>query len=66
MTMAVDRKHQMGAGGFCVCPKCSTRVPHQSGARCIERKCPSCGSTMVREGSEHHEKIKQAKARKKS
>ncbi|MBN2140851.1 MAG: hypothetical protein JW718_07575 [Desulfovibrionaceae bacterium] len=55
--MAIERKHQMGAGGYCVCPKCGRREVHQSSVRCIEQKCPACGSTMVREGSEHHQKI---------
>ena len=38
-----------GPGGFCVCPKCSTRVPHQVGVPCYSRDCPKCGTKMVKE-----------------
>ena len=38
-----------GPGGFCVCAKCGEKVPHQSGVKCTELKCPNCGHTMVRE-----------------
>lgn len=47
----------MGAGGKCVCPKCGEKVPHKPGTPCIETKCPSCGATMLREGSEHHKAV---------
>jgi hypothetical protein len=55
--MALKRKHEMGAGGSCICPKCGCMTPHQKGSRCIEKKCPECGAKMVREGSEHHQLI---------
>jgi len=38
-----------GAGGFCVCPQCGKREPHQQGVPCFERKCPDCGTNMIRE-----------------
>jgi hypothetical protein len=38
-----------GPGGFCVCPACGHREPHQQGAPCFEMKCPQCGATMTRE-----------------
>ena len=38
-----------GMGGFCVCPSCKKKVPHQRGVPCIAAKCPDCGSQMVRE-----------------
>ncbi len=37
-----------GPGGFCECPKCGTRTPHQIATPCINMKCPQCGSAMVR------------------
>ena len=51
----------MGAGGFCVCPKCGYRKPHQAGVRCMDERCPQCGSVMVREGSYHHRLIEERK-----
>ncbi len=39
----------LGPGGYCVCPKCGTRVPHQSGTPCYNTSCPKCGSPMNRE-----------------
>ena len=47
----------MGRGGFCICPKCGYRQPHQRGVRCQEERCPECNGKMVREGSYHHNKI---------
>ena len=50
-----QRPGRMGGGlaagptGFCVCPECGQRVPHQRGMPCVERKCPNCGVTMIRE-----------------
>ena len=43
-----------GAGGACICIKCGTTVAHRPGTPCRETKCPACGATMLREGSEHH------------
>ncbi|MGA9751786.1 MAG: ferredoxin [Acidobacteriota bacterium] len=56
--------HKRGGGpsGTCICLKCGNKVPHQAGTPCMDTKCPQCGATMVREGSEHHlrflEKVK--------
>lgn len=36
-------------GGYCICAKCGTKVPHQQGVKCTTLKCPDCGHTMVRE-----------------
>jgi hypothetical protein len=47
----------MGGGGFCICPKCGKRVPHQPGTPCLQERCPSCGVALVREGSPHHQEI---------
>jgi len=37
-----------GPGGFCVCPACGEKVPHQQGIPCFEVKCPKCGTMMTR------------------
>jgi hypothetical protein len=54
---------RMGGGGFCLCPKCGHREAHEAGMPCIEARCPSCGSAMVREGSPHHREIELRRAR---
>ncbi|MFA5646282.1 MAG: hypothetical protein WDA18_08015 [Candidatus Ratteibacteria bacterium] len=38
-----------GTGGFCVCPKCGKKVPHERAMPCASRKCDACGSMMLRE-----------------
>ncbi len=38
-----------GPGGFCVCPACSKKVPHQAGVPCHQMLCPECGTRMVHE-----------------
>lgn len=45
----------LGAGGYCLCPKCGERIVHRRGAPCQEEQCPECGTKMLREGSEHHQ-----------
>jgi len=39
-----------GLGGVCVCvnPDCRNELPHQRGVPCYQRKCPKCGSPMIR------------------
>jgi hypothetical protein len=37
-----------GPGGFCICPACGQKVPHQQGVPCFEVKCPDCGTLMTR------------------
>ncbi len=52
-----DTRSGMGSGGFCICPKCNTKVPHKAGMPCKEEKCPKCGARMMREGASCHEKL---------
>lgn len=46
--------HTMGAGGYCICPKCGERTSHRQSVPCQTEKCPRCGAKMLREGSDHH------------
>jgi hypothetical protein len=62
--MAQPRRHEMGAGGFCICPKCGHRVPHASGVPCQEERCQECGAKMLREGSYHHRLLEEKRAKK--
>lgn len=59
--MQSHQKTGLGSGGFCICPKCSEKIPHQRGLPCQEVKCPNCGAKMVREGSYHHNLIEEKK-----
>ena len=42
----------LGPGGFCVCPECGIRVPHEQGIPCIQMRCPRCGQIMERTARE--------------
>jgi len=55
----------MGSGGFCICPKCGERFPHQQGVPCLEERCRDCGVALVREGSAHHKEIQKRRDSKK-
>ncbi len=37
-----------GPGGFCICPKCTHKIPHIAGQPCSANVCPECGTRMVR------------------
>ncbi len=39
----------VGVGGNCLCPKCGHREAHERGVPCLQKKCPQCGTTMIRE-----------------
>ena len=38
-----------GPDGYCICPNCGHKAPHQVGVPCYEMNCPKCGTKMVRE-----------------
>jgi len=38
----------LGPGGFCICPNCGEKIPHQRGIPCYTVKCPNCGAPMTR------------------
>ncbi len=37
-----------GPGGFCVCPACGHKEPKVRSVPCRSKKCPECGTKMVR------------------
>ncbi len=55
--MAHKRQHKMSSGGYCICPKCETKVLHKAGTPCIEIICPQCSTKMLRENSVHHKSL---------
>ena len=44
-----SRGRLTGPDGYCICPKCGERLPHQLGISCFDVKCPKCSSMMTRE-----------------
>lgn len=36
-------------GGYCVCPNCGERAPHQLRSPCYNMRCPKCGTAMTLE-----------------
>jgi uncharacterized protein (DUF983 family) len=62
--MIENRRHDMGSGGFCICPKCGEKTLHHRGIPCHEEKCPTCGAKLLREGSYHHQMLEEKKAKK--
>ena len=62
--MPKQARHDMGVGGFCICPKCDNRTEHQDGIPCQDEKCSKCGAKMLREGSHHHQLFVEKQAKK--
>ena len=58
-----QRRHEMGTGGNCLCPKCGAKIAHRRGIPCQEERCPDCGAKMLREGSFHDRLLKQKQAK---
>ena len=38
-----------GPVGYCVCPQCGQKEPHERAVPCVKRKCSKCGAVMTRE-----------------
>ena len=38
-----------GPIGYCVCPQCGQKEPHERAVPCVKRKCPKCGTVMARQ-----------------
>jgi predicted Fe-Mo cluster-binding NifX family protein len=38
-----------GPSGYCICPQCGQKEPHERAVPCLTRKCPKCGAKMTRE-----------------
>ncbi|MFC1566672.1 hypothetical protein ACFL4A_02400 [bacterium] len=47
--MMQGNKPGSGPVGYCICPSCKTRVPHQRGCPCYTVECPNCGNKMIKE-----------------
>ncbi len=62
--MVKNRKHDMGSGGFCICPKCENKTSHHRGIPCQEEKCPECGAKLLREDSYHYQLLEEKKVKK--
>jgi len=48
-----------GPGGYCMCPSCGNKVPHQRGTPCHQMKCPKCGAPMTREFNQSYPQSQQ-------
>lgn len=46
----------LGPSGVCACPKCGFEKVHKMGVKCMDEKCPNCGSVLLRKGGTHYKK----------
>jgi len=46
--MIARRRAGVGPGGNCVCQNCGHIEPKIRGQPCLKRRCPKCGSQMIR------------------
>ena len=37
-----------GPGGYCYCPQCEYKTPHQRGIPCSQLSCPKCKIKLIR------------------
>ncbi|HUW71974.1 MAG TPA: cation diffusion facilitator family transporter [Candidatus Humimicrobiaceae bacterium] len=37
-----------GPGGYCVCPECDYKIPHERGVPCSTLECPNCKIKLIR------------------
>lgn len=42
--------YRAGPGGYCVCPKCGHEEARDRAIPCTDKKCPKCGTKMIRKG----------------
>ena len=45
----VEEARGGGPGGYCACPKCGYKIPHERGVPCSTLECPKCKINLVRE-----------------
>jgi len=45
----VEEARGGGPGGYCACPKCGYKIPHERGVPCSTLECPKCKTNLVRE-----------------
>ena len=62
--MPQGKPKRMGGGGYCICPKCGYKQPHNRGVPCQEERCPTCDVKLLREGGYHHDLLVEKQKKK--